>query len=278
MILARELSLREIARVREQARLPVEVFVHGALCVAYSGQCLTSEALGGRSANRGECAQACRMPYEIVCDGERVDLGDVSYLLSPQDLAAFDLVPEAGPAGRGEPEDRGAAEGPRVRRQHHPELPAGDRRGPRGPARRRSGERDVHEMEMSFSRGFSHGFLDGNDHKVLVRGDYAKKRGVFLGRVVSVAGDRVRVDAGRAGQAGRRRRLRRRPLAETPRSRGAASTRSAAPGPRRRAGGGAGRPRGALRRARRCSDSAAGTSTSRRSSPASGSGRRTTPS
>ena len=70
VILARELSLEEIAKVRETATLPVEVFVHGALCVAYSGQCLTSEALGGRSANRGECAQACRMPYEIVCDGE----------------------------------------------------------------------------------------------------------------------------------------------------------------------------------------------------------------
>src|SRR5206468_10136377 len=54
--------------------------------------------------------------------------------------------------------------------------------------------RDVREMELSFSRGFSHGFLDGNDHKVLVRGDYAKKRGVFLGRVTSVSGDRVRLD------------------------------------------------------------------------------------
>ena len=63
VILARELSLDEIARVRDESTLPVEVFVHGALCVAYSGQCLTSEALGGRSANRGECAQACRMPY-----------------------------------------------------------------------------------------------------------------------------------------------------------------------------------------------------------------------
>jgi U32 family peptidase len=66
VILARELSLAEIAKIRTNAELPVEVFVHGALCVAYSGQCLTSEALGGRSANRGECAQACRMPYQIA--------------------------------------------------------------------------------------------------------------------------------------------------------------------------------------------------------------------
>jgi putative protease len=93
VILARELSLDEIAQIRGQTDMPLEVFVHGALCVAYSGQCLTSEALGGRSANRGECAQACRMPYQIVCDGRDVDLGQTQYLLSPQDLAAYDLVP-----------------------------------------------------------------------------------------------------------------------------------------------------------------------------------------
>ncbi len=89
----RELSLSEIGRIRQAIDFPLEVFVHGALCVAYSGQCLTSEALGGRSANRGECAQACRMPYQIVCDGRLVDRNDIQYLLSPQDLAAYDLIP-----------------------------------------------------------------------------------------------------------------------------------------------------------------------------------------
>ncbi len=79
--------------------MPLEVFVHGALCVAYSGQCLTSESLGGRSANRGQCAQACRLPYDLICDGHDVDLGDVKYLLSPQDLAAYALVPELIDAG-----------------------------------------------------------------------------------------------------------------------------------------------------------------------------------
>src|ERR1700744_1478075 len=92
-VLARELSLRELAKFREQS-LPLEVFVHGALCVAYSGQCLTSEALGQRSANRGECAQACRLPYELIVDGVKRDLGDKRYLLSPQDLAAAQEIPE----------------------------------------------------------------------------------------------------------------------------------------------------------------------------------------
>ena len=84
-----ELSLEDIRRITAATEMPVEVFVHGALCVAYSGQCLTSEALGGRSANRGQCAQACRLPYEMIVDGQPVDLGDKAYLLSPQDLAAY---------------------------------------------------------------------------------------------------------------------------------------------------------------------------------------------
>ncbi|HLP07129.1 MAG TPA: DUF3656 domain-containing protein [Opitutaceae bacterium] len=99
VVLARENSLKEIAKLRETlgdspAQLPLEVFVHGALCVAYSGQCLTSESLGGRSANRGECAQACRMPYDLVADGNKVDLGGRRYLLSPQDLAGLDVIPD----------------------------------------------------------------------------------------------------------------------------------------------------------------------------------------
>ena len=92
VVLARECSLKEIERLA--ASLPIEVFIHGALCVAYSGQCLTSEALGGRSANRGECAQACRMPYELIADGQEVPLGDRKYLLSPQDLAGLSVLPE----------------------------------------------------------------------------------------------------------------------------------------------------------------------------------------
>src|SRR5579885_1269084 len=94
VILARELSLAEIGRIRRATALPLEVFVHGALCVAYSGQCLTSEALGGRSANRGQCAQACRLPYEMLVDGEIRPLADARYLLSPEDLYALRQIPE----------------------------------------------------------------------------------------------------------------------------------------------------------------------------------------
>src|SRR5262245_24745701 len=92
VIVARELSIEELGRIAQQTPMPLEVFVHGALCIAYSGQCLTSEALGGSSANRGQCAQACRLPYELVVDGQSRDTGDRQYLLSPQDLAAHDLI------------------------------------------------------------------------------------------------------------------------------------------------------------------------------------------
>src|ERR1700690_1951286 len=109
VVLARECSIKEIEKIQTAAansqpstlnpQLPLEVFIHGALCIAYSGQCLTSEALGGRSANRGECAQACRMPYELVSDGKLVPLGDRKYLLSPQDLAGLEVLPELARAG-----------------------------------------------------------------------------------------------------------------------------------------------------------------------------------
>ena len=88
VVLARELSLSDIEAITRETSVELEVFVHGALCVAYSGQCLTSEAIGGRSANRGACAQACRLPYELVVDGVVRDLGDRAYLLSPEDLEA----------------------------------------------------------------------------------------------------------------------------------------------------------------------------------------------
>jgi U32 family peptidase len=93
-VLARELSLKDIEAIARATTLELETFVHGALCVSYSGQCFSSEAWGGRSANRGACAQACRMPYELIVDGTKRDLGEFRYLLSPHDLYALEQVPE----------------------------------------------------------------------------------------------------------------------------------------------------------------------------------------
>ena len=192
VILARELSIAEITRIRKASEIPLEVFVHGALCVAYSGQCLTSEALGGRSANRGECAQACRMPYEIICDGHTVDLANIQYLLSPQDLAAYDLIPQLIEAGAASLKIEGRLKSAEyvanITRHYRTAIDEAFEGRPNAFT-----PREIQEMQLSFSRGFSHGFLDGNNHKVLVRGDYAKKRGIPLGVVEAITTGGVRL-------------------------------------------------------------------------------------
>ncbi|GAA5130946.1 U32 family peptidase [Luteolibacter yonseiensis] len=188
-VLARELSIKEIERFHAHntesldLKTPLEVFVHGALCVAYSGQCLTSESLGQRSANRGECAQACRMPYEIVVDGEKRELGAVRYLLSPQDLAAVDLVPQLVKAGVKSFKIEGRLKSPEyvsaVTRVYRKALDAtiSDSESPITPS-------DRYELEMTFSRGLSTGWFAGTNHPYLTHGKFGKKRGPLLGTII----------------------------------------------------------------------------------------------
>jgi U32 family peptidase len=256
VVLARECSLKEIAHITAEAKpqaqapgareigqspasrstlhaprstppLPIEVFIHGALCVAYSGQCLTSEALGGRSANRGECAQACRMPYDLIADGKQVPLGDRKYLLSPQDLAGLDVLPELARAGVASLKIEGRLKTPeyvasitRIYRQALNQLPGADA-SPRRPLPAGDGNlgatslpseaakqpfgasslmhstADTHnaryEMEMAFSRGLYTGWFGGTNNQQLVHGRFGKKRGVYLGEVTRVEGERVAV-------------------------------------------------------------------------------------
>ncbi len=180
-VLARELSVREIARF-PAGSTPIEVFVHGALCVAYSGQCLTSESLGQRSANRGECAQACRMPYEIVVDGETRELGEVRYLLSPQDLAAADLIPDLVRAGVKSFKIEGRLKSPEyvtaVTRVYRKALDAAIAH-----AASTVTDEDRYALEMTFSRGLSTGWLAGTNHPYLTHGRFGKKRGPLLGEI-----------------------------------------------------------------------------------------------
>lgn len=185
-VLARECSLRELKKF--PTALPLEVFVHGALCVAYSGQCLTSEALGQRSANRGECAQACRMPYELIVDGRPVDLGDRRYLLSPQDLAAVEEVPALVAAGIRSFKIEGRLKSPEyvgaitaVYRRALDAALAGQRHEP-------SAE-EWYAMEMTFSRGLFPGWMHGVNHQKLVAARFGKKRGTLVGEVVRAGHD-----------------------------------------------------------------------------------------
>ena len=201
VVLARECSLKEIEAIRSAApALPLEVFVHGALCVAYSGQCLTSESLGGRSANRGVCAQACRLPYELISDGQPVPLGDRKYLLSPQDLAGLELLPDLVRAGVTSLKIEGRLKSPEyvanitgIYRQaldglssiHEPDradVPVGQ-----------SASSSHYDMEMAFSRGLYTGWFRGINNQELVHARFGKKRGVYLGEIAGVEGRYVRL-------------------------------------------------------------------------------------
>ncbi|MDV6033013.1 MAG: U32 family peptidase [Phycisphaera sp. RhM] len=190
VVLARELSVAEIGKIAAATEMPLEVFIHGALCVAYSGQCLTSESLGGRSANRGQCAQACRLPYEVICDGKDVDLDDVRYLLSPQDLAGYDSIVALMQAGIASLKIEGRLKTPEyvanLTKHYRRAIDQAVAEG-----RVTVSDKARQEMELSFSRGFTPGWLEGNDHKRLVPGRHSAKRGIPLGRVLQIDGDRI---------------------------------------------------------------------------------------
>lgn len=185
IVLSRELSLREIEACAKATSKPIEVFCHGALCVAYSGQCLTSETLGQRSANRGECAQACRMPYKLEVDGRLRNLGERRYIFSPQDLCALDRVPQLIAAGVHSFKIEGRLKSPEyvaaTTRAYRRAIDAALAGTPLPPAKRTS---DLYAMQMAFSRGFSTGWLDGTDHPLLTHGRFGKKRGALAGRIV----------------------------------------------------------------------------------------------
>ncbi len=190
VVLGRENNLKQIQKIGEQAKLPMEVFVHGALCVSYSGQCLTSEMWGGRSANRGECAQACRLPYDLMVDGEHKPMGDIAYLLSPKDLAAIDIMPELIQAGVTSFKIEGRLKTPEYVANVVSKYNAAINRYFDGDDSKPS-EEEIRELQQSFSRGLTHGFLDGTNNKQLVEGTFPKSRGVYLGRVEQILRDGV---------------------------------------------------------------------------------------
>ena len=226
VVLARECSIKEINKIQQQTQessLPLEVFVHGALCVAYSGQCLTSEALGGRSANRGECAQACRMTYELIADGETVELGDRKYLLSPQDLAGLEVLPDLVKSwvsclkieGRLKSPEyvanvtkvyREALDRLKVEIPPSPPYKGGDKKQKasflkggwdkkqKAPLKKGGwGDREKYNLEMAFSRGIYTGWFEGINNQELVHARFGKKRGVYLGEVKSIRNEKVTI-------------------------------------------------------------------------------------
>lgn len=176
-VLGRENTISDIKSIKENTKKEIEVFVHGALCVAYSGQCFTSESLGGRSANRGQCAQSCRFEYELIVDGETKDLDGKKYLVSPQDLCGIDQIPLLAQIGV----DSLKVEG-RLKSKEYVAVAA------------RSYKSVIDDnsistvnlkkqMSTTFSRGLYPGWLNGVAHQELVGGEYQDHRGLLVGRV-----------------------------------------------------------------------------------------------
>lgn len=215
VVLARECSIGEIQKIQEEELnaksaktakgaqgLPLEVFVHGALCVAYSGQCLTSEALGGRSANRGECAQACRMPYELISDGKTVPLGDKRYLLSPQDLAGLSVLPDLIRAGVASLKIEGRLKSPEyvasITRVYREALDKAMRK-------ENFETPEAHyDLEMGFSRGLYTGWFRGINNQELAHARFGKKAWCLSRRSYACPTRQSTRETRRPSQTGRR--------------------------------------------------------------------------
>ncbi|MDZ4766020.1 MAG: U32 family peptidase [Chloroflexota bacterium] len=193
VVLARELALQDIRAIRAQTDCELEIFVHGALCVSYSGQCFSSEAWGGRSANRGKCAQACRLPYELMVDDQLKPLGDARYLLSPGDLFALHQVPEIVELGISTLKIEG-----RYKDENYVALTTNAYRravdaawdGRPSPIT----AQDEIAIEQVYSRGLGAFFIGGTDHQAVVSGRSPRHRGVLCGRVTRVEADRVLIE------------------------------------------------------------------------------------
>lgn len=188
VVLARELSTEEISYIRERTNAELEAFIHGALCVCYSGQCLMSSMIGGRSGNRGRCAQPCRMAYSIV----NVETNKIispkfkeRYILSPRDLNTVDHLDEIINSGivslkiegrMKKPEyvavivDRYRKELDRVLGKHSQKLT----------------EKDYRNMAQMFNRGFTKGYLLGDYGKDFISFDKPNNRGILIGEVIKV--------------------------------------------------------------------------------------------
>lgn len=203
VVLARELSLKEIRHICAHSPIEIETFMHGALCVCYSGQCLMSSMIGGRSGNRGRCAQPCRLPYTLVDEKGQDVLGDKagSYLLSPRDLSTIDVIPDLIEAGVSSLKIEGRMKRPeyvatvvRTYREAIDTYYAG-----KGYAVTQE-ERD--DLAQIFNRDFTTAYLEGRPGKVMMSDRRPNNRGLLIGRVTAYDWDRRIVTVKLSGRLG----------------------------------------------------------------------------
>lgn len=203
VVLARELSLKEIRHICAHAPVEIETFMHGALCVCYSGQCLMSSMIGGRSGNRGRCAQPCRLPYTLVDEKGQDVLGDEagSYLLSPRDLSTIDVIPDLIEAGVSSLKIEGRMKRPEyvatVVRTYREAIDTYYRG--KGYAVTQE-ERD--DLAQIFNRDFTTAYLEGRPGKAMMSDRRPNNRGLLIGRVTAYDWDRRIVTVKLSGRLG----------------------------------------------------------------------------
>lgn len=194
VVLSRECSLEEIEQMRKKTGTEIEVFIHGALCISYSGQCLLSSLIGGRSGNRGFCAQPCRKKYRLYCEGKLIKTTG-SYLLSPKDLNTT--------SGLGALIEAGIESFKIEGRMKRPEYVAGVVRIYRrlidryieNPAEYYVSEEEQETLTQLFNRGFTQGYFFKNPRWELMSRENPHNRGVPAGTVIGYdrRSSRVRV-------------------------------------------------------------------------------------
>ncbi|KYZ77651.1 peptidase U32 [Anaerosporomusa subterranea] len=185
VVLAREVSLNDIKYICRHSPIEIETFVHGALCICYSGQCLMSSMIGGRSGNRGQCAQPCRLPYSLVgSEGELLKPEDAGeYLLSPKDLCTLDLLPQLIEAGVTSFKLEG-----RMKRPEYVAIAVDTYRQAidrylASPSTYSVLPNEVKDLAQSFNRGFTSAYLLKNEGPDMMSDRRPNNRGVHIGRV-----------------------------------------------------------------------------------------------
>ena len=192
VILARELSLAEIKGICRQARCQIETFVHGALCICYSGQCLMSSMIGGRSGNRGRCAQPCRLPYRLLDAGGKdalAERGVGEFLLSPRDFQTIEFVPELIDAGVASFKIEG-----RMKRAEYVAVVVDAYRraidrAVADPLNYHVPKEDLRDLEQIFNRGFTSAHLLEKNGREMMSDRRPNNRGVLIGRVTQYSPD-----------------------------------------------------------------------------------------
>ena len=180
IVLSRELTIKEIGYISKELGIETEIFIHGALCICYSGQCLMSSVIGGRSGNRGRCAQSCRLPYNIIC--QETGKSFSGYLLSPKDICTIEDVKDIVSTGTSSLKIEG--------RMKRPEYVAGVIENYRKAVDSVLEDKSFNpneskkELLQLFNReGFSKAYLYKNEGKDMMAVNMPKNTGVYLGKI-----------------------------------------------------------------------------------------------